>query len=324
MLPLPRTEVLTLGLDRPHEPVLLREVIDLLAPRPGSTVVDVTLGAGGHTEALLEAIGPDGRVVGIDRDPHALEIASARLASFGNAFRPLRGDHIDLLLLLKQAGIERVDAVLADLGLSSMQIDNPARGFSFREDGPLDMRMDPSSERTAAQIIAEAPEEELRRILWTYGEERKSVAIAKEIVRQRSRGPITRTRQLSELVERVQGERARRFRIHPATRTFQALRIAVNQEVEGLERLVEDAVSALRQGGRLAVIAYHSLEDRAVKRSMRRLSRRCQCPPDLPVCGCGRKDLVRILNTKPVRPSEAEIERNPRSRSARLRAVERV
>jgi 16S rRNA (cytosine1402-N4)-methyltransferase len=217
-----------------------------------------------------------------------------------------------------------VDGILFDLGLSSLQLDDAGRGFSFQGDGPLDMRMDPDGELTAASLLAEISEAELRRILFTYGEERMAGPIAREIVRIRDAHPLTRTAELARLVETVLGPRARRFRIHPATRTFQALRIAVNGEVEGLEKLVTDAVSILRRGGRIAVIAYHSLEDRAVKHTLRGLAERCSCPPRLPVCGCGKENLVRVLTSKPVRPGADEIERNPRSRSAKLRAAERL
>jgi len=307
-----------------HRTVLIDAVTELLAPRVGATLVDATLGAGGHAERLLEAIGPTGRLVGIDRDPLALRLASQRLARFGDAFVPLEGDHGDLAGLLRGAGVFAVDGMLFDLGVSSMQLDDPARGFSFREDGPLDMRMSPHAGESAADLVASMPATELRRVLQQFGEERRATAIAREIVRERERAPIVRTRQLAELVERVLGPAARRYKIHPATRTFQALRIAVNGEVVGLEALVETAVSLLRRSGRLAVIAYHSLEDRAIKHTLRGLAHRCTCPPDLPVCGCGREDLVRILTTRTRRPEQSEIDDNPRARSARLRVAERL
>jgi len=307
-----------------HVPVMLRETVDLLAPSSGATLVDATLGPGGHAESLLEVVGPDGRLIGIDRDGRALDLARRRLARFGDAFVPIRGNHTDLLRLLREASVFAVNGVLFDLGVSSLQLDDPERGFSFRADGPLDMRMDPDSGPTAAEIVATASEEELRRILWNYGEERRARAVARAIVEERQREPLTRTRQLAQLVERVLGPGARRFRIHPATRTFQALRIAVNREIDDLERLVTEAASILRRGGRLAVISYHSLEDRAVKRAMKALAARCVCPPKLPVCGCGRENLLKLLTSKPVRPSEDEIARNPRARSARLRIGERL
>ncbi len=311
--------------DRPaHRPVLLDETLELLAPRPGATFVDATLGAAGHAFPLLEAIAPDGRLIGIDRDPEALEIAGRRLAVFGDRFVPLHGRHEDLVRLLRDAGVFACNAILFDLGVSSMQLDRPERGFSFRHDAPLDMRMDPGGGESAADLLARIDEHDLRRILSRWGEERQSGAIARAIVRERDRRPLVRTCQLAAVVERVAGPAARRYRIHPATRTFQALRIAVNGEIEGLERLVSDSVSMLARGGRLAVISYHSLEDRAIKTSMRALANRCSCPPKLPVCGCGKENLIRVVTSRPVRPADEEIDRNPRSRSARLRVAERL
>jgi len=307
-----------------HLPVLLEASIEFLAPFSGATLVDATLGAGGHAELLLEAIGPDGRLIGIDRDPAALDIATRKLARFGSAFTPVRGNHTDLPELLRQAGVFAADGILLDLGLSSMQIDDASRGFSFRQDGPLDMRMDPETGSSAAELLARLGADEIRGILRDFGEERRAGAIARAIVRRRVEAPIETTGQLAELVERVLGPAARRFRIHPATRTFQALRIAVNDEVTGLGRLVTDAASMLRRNGRLVVISYHSLEDRAVKRTIRGLAERCTCPPRLPVCSCGREDLLRVLTGKPVRPGTEEVERNPRSRSARMRAAVRL
>jgi 16S rRNA (cytosine1402-N4)-methyltransferase len=296
-----------------HVPVLLDETLELLAPRSGQTIVDATLGAGGHAEAWLEEAGPDGRLVGLDRDPRALELSRQRLARFGSRFVPLGG-----------RGIDEVDGVLFDLGVSSMQLDEPERGFSFRADGPLDMRMDPGSGGTAAELVATAGEEELRLLLWRFGEERNARAIARAIVEERRTKPIVRTLELARLVERVAGPAARRLRIHPATRTFQALRIAVNHELRDLERVLGEAASILRPGGRLVVLAYHSLEDRIVKHTLRRLAERCICPPDLPVCGCGRSNLLRVLTPRPVRPAAEEVAGNPRARSAHLRAGERI
>jgi len=324
MMPARNIEDTTVTLSGVHVPVLLRETIELLAPSSGTTVVDATVGAGGHAEAWLLALGPHGRLLGIDRDERALELARRRLARFGDRFVAVRGDHADLLNLLRRHGVFAVDGLLFDLGLSSMQLDDPGRGFSFRADGPLDMRMDPDSGPTAAEILASASEEELRRILWSWGEERGARAIARAIVERRSRRPVRRTRELAELVCDVAGPAARRQRIHPATRTFQALRIAVNREIVDLERLVTESTSILRRRGRLAVIAYHSLEDRIVKHTLRALAARCICPPGLPVCGCGRENLLRVLTARPVRPADEEIARNPRARSARLRAGERL
>jgi len=308
----------------PHNPVLLRETVEALVVRPDATLVDGTLGAGGHAAALLKALGPEGRLFGIDRDPDALTLAGERLAPFGEAFTPLYGRHEDLTTLLRKAGVFACDGFLFDLGVSSMQLDQAERGFSFRQDAYLDMRMDPTRGESAADWLAGIEEKELRRAIYHWGEEKMSGAIARAIVREREKRPLTRTVQLAELIERVAGPAARRYRIHPATRTFQAIRIAVNQEIEGLTGLVNDAVSMLRRGGRLAVISYHSLEDRAIKHAIRALAHRCTCPPKLPVCGCGRENHVRLVTTRPVRPADAEIDRNPRARSARLRIAERL
>ena len=291
-----------------HVPVLLDETIELLAPCSGRTVVDATVGAGGHAEAWLEAAGPDGRLLGVDRDPHALELARERLARFGPRFVPLPGDHADLLALLHGVGVNEVDGILFDLGVSSMQLDDPARGFSFRADGPLDMRMDPAAGPTAAELVAGTSEEELRRLLWRFGEERNARAIARAIVDERRVRPIVSTLELARLVERAAGPAARRLRIHPATRTFQALRIAVNRELEGLPEALRGLADALPARGRLAVISFHSLEDRPVKHTFRALA------------DTGR---VRLVTKKAVRPTPEEESRNARSRSAKLRALAR-
>jgi 16S rRNA (cytosine1402-N4)-methyltransferase len=307
-----------------HRPVLAREVLDLLAPRPGDTVVDGTLGAGGHAELLLEAIGPMGRLIGVDRDPDALALAAPRLSRFGPAFVALRGDHRDLPRLLGRVGLAAADRILLDLGLSSMQLDDPRRGFSFTLDGPLDMRMDPDGPETAAQLVARLDERQLRETLWRFGEEPRARAIARAIVRARRSGPLRTTRELARIVERASGSASRGARLHPATRTFQALRIAVNDEIEGLAGRLTDLVGLLRPGGRIAVISFHSLEDRAVKSALRELSRPCTCPPRMPVCGCGRRPTVRVLTPRPIGPSAPEVGSNPRSRSAKLRAAEKL
>jgi 16S rRNA (cytosine1402-N4)-methyltransferase len=264
-------------------------------------------------------------VIGIDRDPAALEFARARLVRFGDRFTGLVGDHRDVVTLLRDVDVVVVDAVLADLGISSYQLDDPSRGFAFSTDGPLDMRLDPGSDGpSAADLVATLDTSALQDIIMTWGEERLAGRIARAIVRERSKRPIVTTRELAALVEAVAGPAARRFRIHPATRTFQALRIAVNREIEGLPAFVTGAVSLLRRGGRLAVISFHSLEDRAVKTAMFGLAHRCICPPSLPVCGCGREDIVRLVTSRPVVPGPAENASNPRARSAKLRVVERL
>jgi 16S rRNA (cytosine1402-N4)-methyltransferase len=289
----------------------------VLAPERGGLFVDATVGAGGHAEALLEA-GPRVRLLGLDRDPDALAAARVRLARFGERVALRQADFGDLDLVLSDDPAPA--GVLADLGVSSMQLDRAERGFSFRRDGPLDMRMGKSG-RSAADVVATASVEELTRIFRDFGEERMAGKIARGIVAERARGPITTTRQLARVVAEQKGSREK---IDPATRVFQALRIEVNQELVALARFLAAAVARLQQGGRVAVISYHSLEDRIVKDTFRRESGVCLCPPRLPACVCGARKALEVLTRRPIRPSEAEIGRNPRSRSARLRAAEKV
>ncbi|PYT10633.1 MAG: 16S rRNA (cytosine(1402)-N(4))-methyltransferase [Acidobacteria bacterium] len=308
---------------RTHRPVLLREALDALACRAGGLWVDGTAGAGGHAEAILHATAPAGRLVAIDRDADAVEAARRRLEAFGERAILRHADFRQLPLLLDEIGARTVSGILLDLGISSLQLDDPGRGFSFREDGPLDMRMDRSQTATAADLVNTLPEDRLASILKDFGEEPRARPIARAIVRARGQAPIRTTRSLADLVASVLPRRGP-VRIHPATRAFQALRIAVNDELEGLSRLLEQAVGRLEPGGRIVVIAFHSLEDRLVKRTLRGLTRRCVCPRDLPVCACGRPGLVRLITSRPVRPSASEVRDNPRSRSARLRAAERL
>jgi len=300
-----------------HTPALLREVVDWLRPERGGFFVDATVGAGGHAAALLES-GPEIRLLGIDRDPDALALARKRLEPFGARAEFVAADFGDLDSVLE--GRPALDGVLADLGVSSMQLDTPARGFSFRRDGPLDMRMG-SSGRTAADIVAAASVEELTRIFREYGEERMAAKIARGIVAERNRSPITTTRQLARIVASAKGSREK---IDPATRVFQALRIEVNQELVALSRFLAAAVSRARERGRLAVISYHSLEDRVVKETFRRESGTCLCPPRIPRCVCGARTALRVLTRRPVVPSEDERRVNPRARSARLRVAEKL
>jgi 16S rRNA (cytosine1402-N4)-methyltransferase len=276
------------------------------------------VGAGGHARALLEA-GPGIRLLGLDRDPDALGLARERLVGFADRVRLLEGNFGDLAELL--AGSAAPDAILADLGVSSMQLEEPSRGFSFRREGPLDMRMSRSG-RSAADVVAHASVDELSRIFFEYGEERMANKIARAILEERSREPITTTRQLSRLVARVKGDN--REKIDPATRVFQALRIEVNEELQALSRFLVAAVEKLNAEGRVAVIAYHSLEDRMVKETFRRESGVCLCAPKLPICVCGARRALAVLTRRPIRPSETEVRRNPRSRSARLRVAEKV
>ncbi|MDQ1523300.1 MAG: rRNA (cytosine1402-N4)-methyltransferase [Pyrinomonadaceae bacterium] len=312
------------GPDAPHRPVLLAESVGYLAPERGGLFVDATLGLGGHTEALLEA-SSDVRVLGIDRDPEALQFARARLAGFGERFRAVHANFKEIAGVLEDAGELEVSGVLADLGVSSLQFDAAERGFSFRHDAPLDMRMDAQGdEETAAELLARLPEEEIARIIFEYGEERKSRKIARWIVERREEGrAIETTADLAALVARAVGYK-RTDRIHPATRTFQALRIAVNHELEGLEAFLEASVDLLQPSGRLVVISFHSLEDRIVKRALRRLAGQCECDRRLPVCACGARRAVEILTRRPVTPADAELDDNPRARSAKLRACRKL
>ena len=308
---------------RTHRPVLLRETLAALRCRPGGFWVDGTVGAGGHAEAILRASAPDGRLLGCDRDLEALEAAGRRLAPFGERAVLRHADYRGLPGLLDESGFGAVSGVLLDLGISSLQIDDPERGFSFREDGPLDMRMDRSQPVTAADLVNSLPADRLVSVFRRFGEEPAARRIAGAIARARTRAPIRTTLALAGIVSgAVPGRRG--GRIHPATRVFQALRIEVNAELQGLDRLLEEAARRLLPGGRIAVIAFHSLEDRIVKTTLRGLTRRCVCPRGLPVCACGRPGLLRPVTSKPVRPSAMEIDENPRSRSARLRAAERL
>jgi 16S rRNA (cytosine1402-N4)-methyltransferase len=307
-----------------HVPVLAEEVQDLLSVRPGETVVDATFGAGGHSRLIAADLQGSGKLVAIDRDPTVRPYfdrvkASAR----GVQTRFLRGDFAVVLSQLAGNGV-RADAVLIDLGLSSMQIDRPERGFSYATDAPLDMRMDPSDEPTAAEIVATWSERELESIFRRYGEERYARQIARGIARRRTKDPIERTGQLVDIVKASIPAPARFGEGHPAKRVFQALRIAVNHELESLETGLPAAYEMLRPGGRLVVISFHSLEDRIVKRFLREGARGCTCPPDFPVCVCGREPELRLLTAKPVRPTAREVDANPRASSARLRAAVRI
>jgi 16S rRNA (cytosine1402-N4)-methyltransferase len=304
-----------------HEPVLFQEILEHLVPaRRDGVLVDATIGLGGHAEGLLERH-PDVRLLGIDRDPEALERSRQRLSRFGDRVTLVRGRHESLIDILKQSGIATISGLVADLGVSSMQLDDAARGFSFRFDAPLDMRMG-SEGRTAADLVNALDERELARVLRDYGEEPMARRISRAIVEAREEAPIATTSRLAEVIRSV--KRPRFGDIDPSTLTFQALRIATNEELAGLDRFIDDAVSVLEPGARIAIISFHSLEDRIVKRAFRRLEGECTCPPNLPVCGCGAKALVTILTGRPVTASDEEEKRNPRSRSAKLRVAERV
>src|SRR5437660_4265778 len=306
-----------------HVPVLADEVRELLAVKPGETVVDATFGAGGHAALLAADLAGSGKLIAIDRDPDARDYFDrfAKRASVQTRF--LRGDFAVVLEQLAQNGAE-ADAILLDLGVSSMQIDRPERGFSYTADAPLDMRMDPSADVTAAGIVNEAAERDLATIFKRYGEERYARQIARAIVRRRKEQPFERTADLVETIKAAIPAPARFGDGHPAKRVFQALRIAVNDELGSLEAALPAAFSMLRPGGRLAVLSFHSLEDRIVKQFLRDGERGCTCPPDFPVCVCGSKPLLRAIQRRPVRPGEDEIAANPRSASARLRAAVKV
>lgn len=303
-----------------HQSVLLAEVIAALQPYSGGVYIDGTVGAGGHTAALLAASAPDGQVFGFDRDQSALELARRQLAQFGQRVHLFHANFDRLAEIAQAQGLPKAEGILLDLGVSSMQFDQPERGFSFQAEGPLDMRMDASAGPTAADLVNSLPEEELANLIYQYGEERHSRRIARAIVRAR---PIHSTAELAQLVVRASGaSRSERTKIHPATRTFQALRIAVNDELGALERTLPQALECLKPGGRLAVISFHSLEDRIVKNYFKQESQDCICPPEQPVCTCRHKATIDIITKKPITASMVEIDANPRARSAKLRVVE--
>ena len=297
------------------------ETLTWLQPRPGGVYVDATLGGGGHAEAILDSIVPGGRLIGIDRDEQALEQASRRLERFGGAVMLIRENFAALKAVLQSLGLDRVDGVLFDLGASMMQFADPGRGFSFAAAGPLDMRMDGRQPLRAADLVNELPERELADLIWRYGEERWSRRIARAIVRAR---PLLTTEDLAEVVRRAIPRRAWPRTIDPATRTFQALRIAVNDELSNLENAIPAAAEVLREAGRLCAITFHSLEDRTVKHTLLRLSRGCTRSPGSSACTNGETRWLRVLTKKPITPTPAEIARNPRARSAKLRVAERM
>jgi 16S rRNA (cytosine1402-N4)-methyltransferase len=302
-----------------HLPVLYKEIIHAMQPHREGLYIDGTLGAGGHAWGILEASNPDGKLLGLDVDPQALNLAQEKLAEFGNRAILVQASYRSLLKQAANLGWHRVDGILLDLGLSSMQLDTPERGFSFQTDAPLDMRFDPEGKVMAADLVNHLDEIELADLLFRYGEERRSRQVARAIVRAR---PINSTTQLAKVVAGVTG--GGKSGIHPATRTFQALRIAVNGELEALEDVLPQAIEVLSSGGRVAIISFHSLEDRIVKQFLRKESKDCLCPPRQPVCTCGHVATLRELTGKPVRPQDDEIRNNPRSRSARLRIAERI
>lgn len=307
-----------------HVPVMLSEVVEAVGIRPGGTIIDATLGMGGHSEALLRSV-DDVNVIGIDRDTDAIEYANERLKPFGDRFRSYHANFSEIAAVARRAGIENADAIIADLGVSSMQFDSEIRGFSFRFDAPLDMRMDANADvLTAAELLETLSEEEIANVIYQYGDERFSRRIARRIVERRERGePVRTTKELVELVERSV-KRSPKDKIHPATRTFQALRIAVNGEIEILEQFLIDSIELLKPKGRLAVITFHSTEDRIAKQTFRKMSGICSCPPRMPICICGAEKKVEIITRRPLVPSDAETNANPRARSAKLRVIEKI
>ena len=306
-----------------HLPVMVAEVLSLLHPQSGKRFLDGTLGGGGHAAALLAESAPEGHLLGIDRDANAIAAAEARLAPFAGRFHVRHANFSTAQEHLAAVGWDGVDGLLVDLGFSSLQVEDAERGFSFLRSGPLDMRMNQYDESSAADIVNNASEEELRQILRDLGEERASGAVARAIVRTRAEAPLQTTAALARVVERVvRGSSP--THLHPATRTFQALRIAVNRELDHLSTFLRDGYRLLRPGGRMVILSYHSLEDRLVKDAFRRWAAVCLCPPQILVCSCEWSQKVKILTPKPLVPTAAEITANPRARSARLRAVERL
>ncbi len=311
-------------MDFQHIPVLLKETLEGLNPNPGDIIADCTVGGGGHAFAVIERILPDGYFIGLDKDPAAIEAAGEKLREFEGSFSLIRSSYTRLPEVLQELGIGLVDGILFDLGVSSHQLDVPERGFSYMADAPLDMRMDPTAELTAKRIVNESSQEELTRILRVYGEERWASRIASYIVQERSRQEINNTEHLVAVIKKAVPAAARREGPHPAKRTFQALRIAVNNELTELETTLQRVVPHLRTGGRICVISFHSLEDRIVKQTFMDFAKGCTCPPELPICVCGKEAQLRIITRRPIEAGRKELEDNPRARSAKLRVAEKL
>lgn len=303
----------------PHQSVLYQEIIDALSPQPDGYYIDATIGAGGHAWGILNAALPGGHLLGLDLDPQALDIASQRLSVFSDRVFLRKRSYQYMQEETQRLGWDYVDGIVMDLGVSSMQLDTPERGFSFRFDGPLDMRFGDEIGKNAAQLINTISETELAEIIWKYGEDRLSRKIARRIYENR---PINSTKELAELIEKISPRKANSP--HPATRTFQAIRIAVNEELKTIETSIPEAIHLLRPGGHLAIISFHSLEDRLVKTIFRQESTDCICPPKQPICTCGHKASIQLINKKPIEPSEKEKENNPRARSAKLRIAKKL
>ena len=302
-----------------------REVMDAIDPKPGGIYVDGTLGGGGHSALIIERIMPGGRFVGVDQDADAIANAQKRFSHLGDAVTLVHDNFANLPAILKDLGIPSVDGILVDIGLSQHQLDGSGRGFSFMKDEPLDMRMDSRGGVTAADLVNTLDEKELADLIFKYGEERFSRGIAKSIVKKRAEAPLSNTAELAEIIRFAMPAKAvAKQKIHPATRTFQALRIAVNRELERLETFMDASLDMLNPGGRLCVLSFHSLEDRIVKQKMRGMASGCTCPRDFPICTCGNTPSVKLLTRKAVRPKEDEVSANPMARSTRLRAMEKL
>ena len=310
-------------MDFHHVTVLLNESVEALNVRPDGIYLDGTLGGGGHSFEIARRL-TSGRLIGVDRDPKALQAAGQRLAPFADRFTPIHSNFSELPRILAELNISGVDGMLFDLGVSSPQLDEAVRGFSYMNDAPLDMRMDPTDALTAREIVNTWPREELRRILFTYGEERYAPLIAAAIERRRAEKPIETTLELVDVIRSAMPPKALREKQHPAKRSFQAIRIAVNDELTAVDRMMQSAMDLLNPGGRLAVITFHSLEDRIVKNAMAEAAKGCTCPPEFPVCVCGKKPKVRLITKKPITAPEEELNDNPRARSAKLRVAERI
>ena len=307
-----------------HKPVLLDECLDALAIKPEGIYLDGTLGRAGHSLEIARRLSGKGRLIGVDRDETALEAAKQRLAEYMDRVTLVHSNFSEIHAILNQLGIDKIDGMLFDLGVSSPQLDDAERGFSYMHDAPLDMRMDRTAALTAYDVVNGWSYEELRRILFEYGEERYAPVIAKHIVRQREQAPIETTVQLSDIIRGAMPPAALREKQHPAKRSFQAIRIAVNGELDELEPMMEAAAERLNVGGRLAVISFHSLEDRIIKKAMQRLATGCTCPPEFPVCVCGKQPKMKLVSRKPIVSSAAELEYNHRARSAKLRVAEKL
>lgn len=307
-----------------HRSVLLDECIEALEIRPDGVYLDGTAGGGGHSAEIARRLGDSGLLIAIDQDETAVAVVTERLSSFGLRARVVRNNFCELSEVCREQGIDEIDGLLLDLGVSSHQLDTPERGFSYQADAPLDMRMDKRKSLSAYEVVNTYSQEKLKRILFDYGEERYAPAIASAIVKQREKKPIETTAELSELIKYSIPPAAREGGHHPAKRSFQAIRIEVNAELDVIEPAIRSAVSLLRRGGRIAIITFHSLEDRIVKQTFSDLASGCTCPRDFPICVCGKKPTVKVITKKPILPSRLELEENPRSRSAKLRVAEKL